>query len=121
MQVANHFGAQHAGDVRSGRGAAAGRDFLGHAATANDLAALKDESGISGARKIRGRRQAVVAGANNDRVVRRVVGTGHSLIIGLTGGQTIKSPVEENYRKAMKKAIEKWFPGAVSCFDRGSK
>lgn len=44
------------------------RDFFCHAATADNVAALQNERGISGASKIGGCREAVVASANHNRV-----------------------------------------------------
>ena len=41
LQFRNHFRPQHAGDIRGGGHAAAGRDFFGHTTSANNLAALQ--------------------------------------------------------------------------------
>ena len=84
MEVTDHFRAKHAGDVRSGGGAAARSDLFGDAASANDVAAFEDEGGVSGASEIGGSSQAVVASADNDGVVNRVC---DGLGMRLTGGQ----------------------------------
>ena len=49
MEVADDFGAQHAGNVRGGGRATAGGDLFGDAASADDVAAFEDEGRISGA------------------------------------------------------------------------
>ena len=72
MEVADDFRAEHAGDVGSGGSAAAGCDLFGDTASADDVAALEDEGGVSGAGEIRGSGQAVVASADDDGVVNRV-------------------------------------------------
>ena len=72
MEVADDFGAEHAGDVGSGGSAAARCDLFGDAASADDVAALQHEGGVSGAGEISGSGQAVVASPDDDRVVNRV-------------------------------------------------
>ena len=69
IEIANNRGAQHAGDIRSGGSAAARRDFFGDAAAAHNFAAFQNERGKSGARKISGGRQAVVARADDNRII----------------------------------------------------
>src|SRR5271156_5106526 len=69
IQIANNRGPQHARDIRSGGGAAARRDFFRDAAAAHNFAALYDERRKSGARKIRRGRQAVVARADDNRII----------------------------------------------------
>ena len=61
LEVADHLGPQHARDVGGRRGAAAGRDLLGHAGAADDLSPLEDERREAAPRQVGGRRQAVVA------------------------------------------------------------
>ena len=69
IEIANNRGPQHARDIRSGGGATARRDFFRDAAAAHNFAALHDERGKSRARKICGGRQAVVARADDDRII----------------------------------------------------
>jgi hypothetical protein len=78
MEVADNFGAKHAGDVGSGGGAAARSDLFSDTASADDVAAFEDEGGVPGARQIGGSREAVVASADNDGVVNRVMTAGHA-------------------------------------------
>ncbi len=78
MKVADNFGAEHAGDVRSGRSEAARSDLFSDTASADDVAAFKNEGRVSGACEIRGSGQAVVASADNDGVVNRVRTAGHT-------------------------------------------
>ena len=78
MEVTDNFGAEHAGNVRSGRSAAARSDLFGNTASADDVAAFEDEGGVSCACEIRGSGQAVVASAENDGVVNRVSTAGHT-------------------------------------------
>ena len=73
-QFGNHFRAQHAGNVRSGGHAAAGRDLFGHATSANNFPALEHQRGKSGARQVGRSSQSVVAGADYDRVVNVIRG-----------------------------------------------
>ena len=68
-QLRNHLGAQHAGDVRSGGDAAAGRDLFGDATAADNLAALQHERGESGLGQISCGGESVVAGADDNGVV----------------------------------------------------
>src|SRR5579872_4494740 len=69
LQILNDFRPQHAGYVGSGGHAAAGCDFFRNAATADDLAALENESGKSSPSEISRSRQAVMAATDNNRVV----------------------------------------------------
>ena len=72
MEVADNFGAKHAGDIRSGGSAAGRSDLLGDTTSADDVAAFEDEGGVSGAREIGSSCEAVVAGADNHGVVNRL-------------------------------------------------
>ena len=78
MEVADNFGAKHAGDIRSGGGAAARSDLLGDTTSSDDVAAFEDEGGVSGAREIGSSSKAIVASADNDSVVNRVWTAGHA-------------------------------------------
>ena len=78
MEVADNFGTKHAGDVRSGGSTAARSDLFGDAASADDLAAFENEGGVSGASEVGGSSKAVVATADNDGVVNRVLTAGHA-------------------------------------------
>src|ERR1700675_2815338 len=78
MEVADNFRAQHAGDVRSGGGTTARSDLFGDTASADDVAAFENEGGVSGAREIGGSSEAVVASADHDGVVNRVLTAGHA-------------------------------------------
>jgi hypothetical protein len=78
MEVADNFGAEHAGDIRSGGSAAARSDLFRDTASADDVAAFEDEGGVSGAREVGRSSQAVVASADNDGVVNRVWTAGHA-------------------------------------------
>src|ERR1700682_4447652 len=77
-EVADNFGAKHAGDVRSGGGTAAGGNLFGNTASADNVAAFEDKSRTSRASQIGGSSQAVVASADNDGVVNRVRTAGHA-------------------------------------------
>src|ERR1700674_4173891 len=78
MEIADNFGAEHAGDVRSGRSAAARSDLFGDTASPDDVAAFENEGGVSRACENRGSGHAVVASADNDGVVNRVLTAGHT-------------------------------------------
>ncbi len=78
MEVTNNFRAEHAGDVRSGRSAAARSDLFGDTASANDVAAFENEGGVSGASEIGSSSEAVVTSADNDGVANRVWTAGHA-------------------------------------------
>ena len=69
MQLCDHLGPQHARNIRSARNPAAGRDFFGHATSANNLASLQHQHGQPAARQIRSRSQPVVAATDHDCVV----------------------------------------------------
>ena len=58
--------AHHVGELGE---AIAREDFLGDRRAADDLAPLEHDHLLAGAREIRGRDQAVVAGADHDRIV----------------------------------------------------
>jgi hypothetical protein len=78
MQVADNFGAKHAGDVGSGGSAIARSNLFRNTTSANDVAAFEDESRIPGASEIRGSGESVVASADDDGVVNRVATAGHA-------------------------------------------
>jgi hypothetical protein len=83
-EVADDLRPEHARDVRRGRRATAGRDLLGDARAADDRAALEHERREPRPREVRGRRQAVVPGAHDDRVV------GPALLIRSHRGMPVK-------------------------------
>src|SRR5205823_4543244 len=68
-QVADDFLAEQAVDVGRRGDLEAGEDFLGHARAADDGPAFEDEHPPAGAGQVAGGDQAVVAGADDDRVV----------------------------------------------------
>ena len=80
VEVADHLGTEHAGDVGGRRGAAPRGDLLGDAAAADHLPPLEDQRGEAGAREIRRRRQAVVAPADHNRVACLALRPAHALI-----------------------------------------
>lgn len=71
-KIANHFGAEHAGDVGSCGSAATGSNFFGDTASAHDVPTFQDDSRVSGAGQVCGSRESIVAGANNERVIHRL-------------------------------------------------
>jgi hypothetical protein len=48
IEIANHGGAEHAGDIRSRGSAAAWSDFFSYTAAADDFASLEDQHGEAG-------------------------------------------------------------------------
>ena len=72
IEIADHFGPEHAGNVRSGRGAAAWGYFFSNAASAHDVSPLEDEGRISRARQVCGGGEAVMSCADNHCVVDRI-------------------------------------------------
>ena len=76
VQRPDNLGPQHAGDVGGGRGPAAGRDLLGHAAAADHVPRLDDQRGQAGPGQQRRRGQPVVPGADHDDVPPAGRGTG---------------------------------------------
>ena len=68
-QVPPHGLAQHAEHVGAGRGAKARGELLGHAAAADDLAALADHHAQAGRGEVVGGDEPVVARADDHRVV----------------------------------------------------
>ena len=78
MEVADNFGAKHAGDIRSGGSAATRSDLFGDTTSSDNVAAFEDKSRVSGAREIGSSSKAVVASADNDSVVNRVCTAGHA-------------------------------------------
>ncbi len=69
FQVADDLRAQQADHVGEFGEAIAGEDLLGDRRAADDVAALEDHHLLAGARQIGAGDQAVVAGADDDRVV----------------------------------------------------
>ena len=69
FEVADDLRAQQADDVGELGEAIAGKDLLGHRRAADDVAAFQDHHLLAGARQIGAGDQAVVAGADDDRVV----------------------------------------------------
>jgi hypothetical protein len=69
LQVANDLGAQQGHDVREDAEAEAREQLLGDGRAAQDLALFEDESLQSGASEVCRADQAVVAAADDDRVV----------------------------------------------------
>ena|SRR3979411_2618649 len=78
MEVADNFGAKHAGDVGSGGSATARSNLFRNTTSANDVAAFEDESRIPGASEIRGSGESVVASADDDGIVNRICTAGHT-------------------------------------------
>src|SRR5258708_5577054 len=68
-QIRNDFRAQHAGDIRCGGDAAAGGNFFGDTAAADDLPPLEHEGGESGTGQIGGGGQAIMTTTDNDRII----------------------------------------------------
>ena len=68
-QVGDDLRLQHRDDVGGARYAPARPEFLGDAGAAEDRPALEDDHAHPGSCEIRGRRQAVVAAADDDRVI----------------------------------------------------
>ena len=69
VQLADDLGPEQADDVREDREAEAREDLLGHRGAAEDVALLEDERLEAGPREVRRADQAVVAAADDDRVV----------------------------------------------------
>ena len=69
FQVADDLRAQQAHDVGEFGEAIAGKDLLGHRRAADDVAPLEDHHLLARARQIGAGDQAVVARADDDRVV----------------------------------------------------
>jgi hypothetical protein len=69
FEVADDLGPQQAHHVGELAEAVAREDFFGDGGAADDLAPLEDDYLLAGAREVRGRDHAVVAGANDDSVV----------------------------------------------------
>ena len=69
LEVADDLGPQQAHHVGELGEAVAGKDFLGDGCPADDIAPLEHDHLLAGAREVRGGDQAVVAGADDDRVV----------------------------------------------------
>src|SRR3982074_3308282 len=72
MEVADNFGAKHAGDVGSGGSATARSNLFRNTTSANDVAAFEDESRIPGSG------ESVVASADDDGIVNRICTAGHT-------------------------------------------
>ena len=75
-QIANHFGAQHAGNIGGGRSAAAGSNFFRNTTSADDFAALQNKRRKSCAREIGCRGQSVMPAADDNRVVNLCLASG---------------------------------------------
>ena len=69
LELADDLGAQQAHDVREDREAEAREELLGDGRAAEDVAPLEDERLHPGAGQVGGADQAVVAAADDDRVV----------------------------------------------------
>ena len=79
-QVANHFGAQHAGDVRGGGNPAARSDFFSNATSADNFATLQNKRRKAFAREIRRRGQSVMPAANNYGVENLGLASAHRIL-----------------------------------------
>src|SRR5215469_2833541 len=73
VEVANDFGAQERDDIRADGEFESGDDFFGDGGAAENVAAFEDEDFFAGAGEVGRVGQAVVASADDDRVV----GLGH--------------------------------------------
>jgi hypothetical protein len=73
FEVLDDLRAEHRHHVRRARHPPAGRDLLGHAGAAEQVAALEHADPQAGAGQIRGGGEAVVAAADDDRVEVRVM------------------------------------------------
>ena len=71
VEVADHLGAQHRGDVGRGGGAEPRRDLLGDAGAAHHVAAFQHQGLQPRPREVERRGEAVVAAADHDHVVAR--------------------------------------------------
>ncbi len=69
IEIADHFGLQQRNRVRRDRVAKARMELLGDRRAADDAAAFEHEHLEAGLREVRGADKAVVAGADQDRVV----------------------------------------------------
>ena len=78
LEVADDLGPEQRDDVAEDREAEAREELLGHRGAAQDVALLEDEGLHAGAGEIGGADQAVVAAADDDRVV----GLGHCSLLG---------------------------------------
>ena len=92
MEVADHFGAEHARYVGSCGSTATRSDFFGDAASADDVAAFEHKGGVSGAGKISGSGEAVVATADDDGVINQIWTARHAAD---HWSKQEKAPVEE--------------------------
>ena len=107
MEVADDFGAKHAGDIRSGGGAAARCDLFGNTASADDVAAFEDDGGVSGASQIGGSSEAVVASADHDSIVNRVVTARHAADQWSNKRTTLGEETNESpLKKPLKNGLE---------------
>jgi hypothetical protein len=70
IEVLDHLGTKHGRDIGSRGHATTGSDFFRDTAAAHNVAALENERSQSAARKVRSGSKAVVAGADNDGIVR---------------------------------------------------
>jgi hypothetical protein len=76
FEIADDLRPQQTHDIREFREAIAGKDFLGHRRAADDFAPLEHDDLLARARQVRSGNQAVMARADDDRVV---LITAHSL------------------------------------------
>ena len=69
FEITDDLRPQQADDIRELREAIAREDFLGHRRAADDFAPLEHDNLLAGAREVRSGNQAVMARADDDRVV----------------------------------------------------
>ena len=90
VQLADDLGPQQRHHVRADRELEAGEDFLGHGRAAEHVAALEHEHLLAGAGQVGGGDEAVVAAADDDRVV----GLGHEdarILVAVKGRKDVGS------------------------------
>ena len=69
LKLADHLWTEQADHVRAHRVLKTGVNLLGYCGTANQMAALQNKDSLAGFRQVCGAGEAVVAGADDDRVV----------------------------------------------------
>ena len=69
LQLVDDLRPQHRGDEAAGREPRAGEKLLGNAGTAEHVAALDQQDLLAGAAKIVGGNEAIMAAADDDRVI----------------------------------------------------
>jgi hypothetical protein len=89
IEVANDFRAQKRDNVGADGEFESGDDFFGDGGAAEDVAAFEDEDFFAGASEIGRVGQAIVAAADDDRVV----GFGHGSVRTKNGG--VKPPLQK--------------------------